>query len=74
MLQIKTALFLVVVLISLAHDFWLGPLMADRLDAARQADQPLPRGPARAFVLMAARINLLLVLAIVVMAVIMTRS
>ena len=74
MLQIKTALFLVVVLISLAHDFWLGPSMADRLDAARQADQPLPRGPARAFVLMAARINLLLVLAIVVLAVIMTRG
>ena len=74
MLQIKTALFLVVVLISLAHDFCLGPLMADRLDASRQVGQPLPRGPARAFVLLAARINLLLVLAIVVLAVIMTRG
>ncbi len=73
MLQVKTALFLVVVLISLAHDFWLGPMMMDRLDAARQSGQPLPRGAARAFVLMAARVNLLLVLAIVVLAVMMTR-
>ena len=46
-LQIKTALFLIVILISLAHDFWLGPKMMDRLEAARHSGQPLPRGPAR---------------------------
>ena len=72
-LQIKTALFLVAVLISLAHDFWLGPMMMDRLEAARESGQPPPRGPARAFVLMAARINLVLVVAVVVLAVLMTR-
>ena len=72
-LQIKTALFLVVILVSLAHDFWLGPMMMDRLDAARQSGQPPPRGPARTFVLLVARTNLVMVVAIVVLAVMMTR-
>ncbi len=72
-LQIKTGLFLIVILISLAHDLWLGPMMMDRLDSARQSGDPLPRGLARTFVLWAARVNLALVLAIVVLAVLMTR-
>ena len=72
-LQVKTALFLVVLLISLAHDFWLGPMMADRLDAARSSGSPLPTGPARLFVQWAARVNLLLVLAVVALAVVMIR-
>ena len=73
LLQVKTGLFLVVALISMAHDFWLGPAMMDRLDAARQSGQPLPQGAARVFVLMAGRVNLLLALAIVVLAVMMIR-
>lgn len=72
-LQMKTGLFLIVILLSLAHDFWLGPMMLDRLDAARAAGAKLPSGPARLFVQWAARINLLLVLAAVGLAVWMTR-
>ena len=67
-LQMKTGLFVIVVLLSLAHDFWL-----DRLEAARSSGSPLPTGPARLFVQWAARVNLLLVLAVVALAVVMTR-
>ena len=72
-LQMKTGLFVIVVLLSLAHDFWLGPRMMDRLEAARSSGSPLPMGPARLFVQWAARVNLLLVLAVVALAVVMTR-
>ncbi len=72
-LQMKTGLFVIVILLSLAHDFWLGPRMMDRLEAARVSGSPLLTGPARLFVQWAARVNLLLVLAIVALAVVMTR-
>ena len=72
-LQVKTGLFLFVTAVSLAHDFWLGPRLLDRLDAAREAGQPPPRGFSRIFVLMVARINLLAVLAIVALAVVLIR-
>ena len=72
-LQMKTGLFIIVVLLSLAHDFWLGPRMMDRLEAARSAGSPLPTGPGRLFVQWAARINLVLVLLVDAFAVLMTR-
>ena len=72
-LQMKTGLFIIVVALSLAHDFWLGPRMMDRLDAARSSGSPLPTGPGRLFVQWAARINLVLVVWIVAFAVWMTR-
>ena len=71
-LQMKTGLFLIVVLLSLAHDFWLGPRMLERLEAARASGAPLPSGLGRLFVQWAARVNLLLVLAVVALAVWMT--
>ena len=72
-LQMKTGLFVIVVVLSLLHDFWLGPRMMDRLEAARSSGAPLPTGPGRLFVQWAARVNLLLVLAVVALAVWMTR-
>ena len=72
-LQMKTGLFVIVVILSLAHDFWLGPRMMDRLEAARSTGSPLPTGPARLFVQWAARINLVLVIWVVAFAVWMTR-
>lgn len=72
-LQMKTGLFVIVILLSLAHDFWLGPKMMDRLAAARSSGSPLPTGPARLFVQWAARVNLLLVLTVVALAVLLTR-
>ena len=72
-LQMKTGLFVIVILLSLAHDFWLGPMMMDRLEAARASGAPPPAGPARLFVQWAARVNLLLVLGVVALAVWMTR-
>ena len=72
-LQMKTGIFIIVVVLSLLHDFWLGPRMMDRLDAARSSGSPLPTGLGRLFVQWAARINLLLVLAVVALAVVMTR-
>ena len=71
-LQMKTGLFLIVVLLSLAHDFWLGPRMLERLEVARASGAPLPSGLGRLFVQWAARVNLLLVLAVVALAVWMT--
>ena len=73
-LQRKTGVFIIVIILSLIHDFWLGPRMIERLEAARSTDAPLPGGPARLFVQWAARINLLLVVWIVVFAVWMTRG
>ena len=72
-LQRKTGIFVIVIILSLVHDFWLGPRMVERLDAARSSGSPLPTGPGRLFVQWAARINLLLVLWIVAFAVWMTR-
>lgn len=72
-LQMKTGLFVIVILASLAHDFWLGPRLLARLEAAQSSGAPPPTGLPRLFVQWAARVNLLLVLAIVALAVMMTR-
>ena len=72
-LQMKTGVFVIVIILSLLHDFWLGPRMMDRLDAARSSGSPLPTGLGRLFVQWVARINLLLVIWIVAYAVWMTR-
>ena len=72
-LQRKTGIFIIVIILSAVHDFWLGPRMMDRLEAARSTGSPLPTGPGRLFVQWAARINLVLVIWVVVFAVWMTR-
>ena len=72
-LQRKTGLFVLVIIMSAAHDFWLGPRMMDRLEEARATGSPLPTGPRRLFVQWAARVNLLLVVWVVAFAVWMTR-
>lgn len=58
-MQAKSSLFLFVVILSLLHDFWLGPMIMDCLDQARAVSQPLPQSLARRVVLLTARINLL---------------
>ena len=72
-LQAKNGLFLFVVVLSLLHDFWLGPMIMERLNQARAAGQPPPRSLARRVVLLTARVNLLVMLAIVVLAVLLIR-
>ena len=72
-LQAKSGLFMFVVVLSLLHDFWLGPMMMERLDQARAAGQPLPQSPARRIVLLTARVNLVVVVTIVVLAVLLIR-
>ena len=72
-LQVKSGFFLFVVVLSLLHDFWLGPMIMERLDQARAAGLPPPRSLARRIVLLTARVNLLVVVAIVVLAVLLIR-
>jgi hypothetical protein len=73
MLQAKSGLFVFVVVLSLLHDCWLGPMIMERLDQARAAGLPPPQSLARRIVLLTARVNLLVVLAIVVLAVLLIR-
>ena len=68
-LRIKTGLFMMVVLLSLIHDFWLGPKVLEKLDAARAAGQVLPQSLGRKIVRMTAGVNLLAALTILVLAV-----
>ena len=72
-LRVKSGLFLFVVVLSLVHDFWLGPMIMARLDQARDAGLTPPRSLARRVVLLTARVNLLAVLTIVVLAVLLIR-
>ena len=72
-LQTKSGHFVFLVVLSLLHDFWLGPMILKRLDRARAAGQPPPQSLARRVVLLTARVNLLVVLTIVVLAVLMIR-
>ena len=72
-LRIKSGFFLFVVVLSLLHDFWLGPMILERLNQARAAGQPPPRSLARTIVLLTARVNLVLVTTIVVLAVLLIR-
>ena len=68
-LRVKSILFLLVVLLSLMHDFWLGPKILDRLAQARAAGQVLPQSLARKLVRMTAGINLLAAMTILILAV-----
>lgn len=51
------------------HDFWLGPKIMERLDAARASGQVLPQSPARDIVRMTAGVNLLAAMTILLLAV-----
>jgi len=68
-LQVKTGLIMMVVLLSLIHDFWLGPKILEKLDAARAAGQALPQSLGRKIVRMTAGVNLLAAMTILVLAV-----
>ena len=72
-LQAKSLLFLIVVLLSLMHDFWLGPKISEKLDQARASGQELPQSLGRKVVRMTAGVNLLAVLTILFLAVWMIR-
>ena len=72
-LQIKVGLTLLVIVLSLAHDFVIGPLVLRKLEATPSpGDAGYPRR-GRALVLVLARMNLLLVMAILVLAVVLVR-
>ena len=47
-LQMKTGIFIIVIVLSLIHGFWLGPRMMDWLDEARSSGGPMPTGPGAA--------------------------
>ena len=68
-MRVKTGLFMMVVLFSLIHDFWLGPKILEKLDAARAAGEVLPQSLARKVVRMTAGVNLLAAMSILVLAV-----
>ena len=72
-LQAKSLLFLIVVLLSLMHDFWLGPKILERLDQARASGQVLPQSLSRKIVRMTAGVNLLAAVTILVLAVLLIR-
>ena len=72
-LQAKSLLFLIVVLLSLKPDFWLGPKILEKLDQARASGQELPQSLGRKVVRMTAGVNLLAVLTILFLAVWMIR-
>ena len=73
LLQAKSLLFLIVVLLSLMHDFWLGPKILERLDQARASGQVLPQSLGRKIVRMTAGVNLLAAVTILVLAVLVIR-
>ena len=73
LLQAKSLLFLIVVLLSLMHDFWLGPKILERLDQARASGQVLPQSLGRKIVRMTAGVNLLAAVTILVLAVLLIR-
>ncbi len=68
-LQVKSGLFMMVVLLSLIHDFWLGPKILEKLDAARESGQVVPQSLGRKVVRMTAGVNLLAAVTILVLAV-----
>ena len=73
-LQIKTGLFTLVVVLSLAHDFLLGPRVLARLESPPSPGGRAPGKAARALLLVLARVNLLAALAILALAVILIRT
>ena len=72
-LRVKIFLFLFVVLLSLLHDFWLGPKIIERLEQARQSGEVLPQSLARKLIRMTAGMNLLSAVTILVLAVYLIR-
>ena len=68
-------LFLVisVIVLSIIHDLALGPWLMNRLEAARNAGGPPIPAAGRRVLLIVARVNLPLVLAILALAIILTR-
>ena len=72
-LQIKTGLFLVVIALSLVHDFLLGPRVLTRLESAPIPNDSTSGRGARVLLLTLARVNLLAVLVILVLAVLLIR-
>ena len=74
-LQVKVALVAIVIWLSFMHDFIIGPYVNRLLQAAQQGEAAHPRLPLlRKIVVWVARINLLLTVLIVVVAVTMTRG
>ena len=75
-LQIKVGLVALIIVLSAFHDFVLGPRIARALEGARSGGGEPSRGlkRGRLGLVWLARFNLLLVLAIVALAIIMTRG
>jgi len=61
-LQVKTVLAALVIILSLTHDFVLGPWVMNKLEAARATSGPPPVIPVKKMILMIARVNLIMVL------------
>ena len=72
-LRVKTGLAALVIILSLAHDFVLGPRVMNKLEAARATGGPPPGIPGGKMILMIARVNLVMVLAILCLAVFLIR-
>ncbi|MCI0790030.1 MAG: CopD family protein [Chloroflexi bacterium] len=72
-LRAKSLLFLMVVALSLVHDFWLEPKILERLDQARASGQVLPQSLGRKVLRMTAGVNLLAAMTILVLAVLLIR-
>lgn len=74
-MQAKVGLFLVVLLLSLFHDFVLGPRVSDQLEQARDSGPPPPSlRRSRRLLVSIARVNLLLILLVLALAVTLTRG
>jgi uncharacterized membrane protein len=74
-LQIKVALVAVVIWLSFMHDFLLGPYVNRLLEAVQSGAEPHRRlGSLRRTLIWVARVNVALMVAIVVVAVTMTRG
>lgn len=76
MLQMKVGLVGIVIILSLIHDFFLGPRINARLEALREAQSRPSESlqKQRRGLIMLARVNVLLVLIIVALAITMTRG
>ena len=72
-LQIKLGLAILVIGLSLVHDFVLGPYVVRQLENRPVAGGPPPPTRARVLLLLLARINLVLVLVILALAVALIR-
>ena len=72
-LQIKTGLFILVIAFSLFHDFWLGPRVVTQLENRPTTEDSKAGNSARVLLIMLARINMLAILAILVLAVLLIR-